>query len=251
MSSITAEAPHRQAAMPQRRAALVGGFAYLALNALALYANFFVLERLTVPDDAAATVSNIVSSELLFRSGVAAFVIVLMADVVVAWALYVFFQPASRELSLLAAWFRLVYAAIAAAALLHLLAVVNLVAAAGTRTALEAGQRDAQAMLSLNAYDLGWRIGLVAFGIHLLLLGVVMVKSSTAPSLLGILVAVAGAGYVIRHLALILLPGLEDYQDLSLLLLAVLAVPVEFGLPVWLILRGGRGPAAGAVAPRC
>jgi hypothetical protein len=45
--------------------------------------NFFALDRLTVPDDAAATVSNIVNSELLFRGGIAAFIVVLIADVVV------------------------------------------------------------------------------------------------------------------------------------------------------------------------
>ncbi len=240
MSSTIADTPPRQAAIPQRQAAVIAGLAYVVLNVLALFANFFALDRLTVPDDAAATVSNIVNSELLFRSGIAAFIIVLIADVVVAWALYVFFQQTSRELSLFAAWFRLVYAAIALAALLNLLAVLKLVDGAGYATALEAGQRNAQVMLSLDAYSNGWSISLVAFGVHLLLLGVVIVKSSHAPSILGILVAVAGIGYVVRHLALVLLPNFADYHDFSLLLLAVLAIPAEFGLPAWLLWRGGK-----------
>jgi hypothetical protein len=151
-----------------------------------------------------------------------------------------FLQPTSRELSLFAAWFRLVYVAIAGAALLNLLAVLKLVDGGGYTTALEAGQRDVQVMLSLDAYVYGWSIGLVAFGVHLLLLGIVIAKSSHAPRILGILVAAAGVGYVLRHLALVVLPNFEDYKDFSLLLVAVLAVPVEFGLPVWLLWRGGR-----------
>jgi Domain of unknown function (DUF4386) len=243
ISSVFADTSAHQAhqpAIPQRQAAVIAGLAYVALNVLALFANFFVLERVTVPNDAAATVSKIVHSELLFRSGIAAFIVVLMADVVVAWALYVFLQPTSRELSLFAAWFRLVYVAIAGAALLNLLAVLKLVDGAGYATALEAGQRDVQVMLSLDAYISGWSIALVAFGVHLLLLGMVIAKSSHAPRILAILVAAAGVGYVLRHLAVVLLPNFEDYKDVSLLLLAVLAVPVEFGLPIWLLWRGGK-----------
>jgi Domain of unknown function (DUF4386) len=225
-------------AMTLRQAALLAGLAYVVIIVLALFANFFVLERLTVPDDAATTVSNIASSELLFRSGVAAFIIVLIADVVVAWALYVFLQRTNRELSLFAAWFRLIYVAISAAALLNLLIAVKLVDDTGYTTAIEAGQRNAQVMLFLDAYTYGWSIGLVWFGVHLLLLGLVIVKSAHAPSILGLLVAMAGLGYAVGKLASVLLP---DYNDAFLLLIAVLAVPGEFGLTAWLLWKGGKG----------
>jgi Domain of unknown function (DUF4386) len=68
MSSTIADTPPRQAAIPQRQAAVIAGLAYVILNVLALFANFFALDGLTVPDDAAATVSNIVNSELLFAA---------------------------------------------------------------------------------------------------------------------------------------------------------------------------------------
>jgi hypothetical protein len=217
------------------------GLAYSVIIVLALFANFGVLDRLTEPDDAAATVRNIADSELLFRSGVAAFVVVLIADVVVAWGLYLLFQRTRRELSLFAAWFKLVYVAIATAALLNLLVAVRLVDNTGYTTAIEQGQRDAQVMLSLDAYLYGWRIGLVSFGVHLLLLGFVMVKSDYAPRLLGMFVVLAGVGYVVSMLASVLIPNFEDYKDVVLLLLAVVAVPGEFGLTAWLLWKGGKG----------
>jgi hypothetical protein len=233
-----------QAAIPQRRAALIAGLAYVVITVLSLFA-ISVLDGPTEPDNPAATVGNIVNSEVLFRSGLAAFIIVLIADVVVAWALYVFFQRTSRELSLFAAWFRLVYVAIAAAALLSLSVVLKLVDGTGYSTTLETGQRDAQVMLSLDAYNYGFFLGLVFFGVHLLLLGFVMVKSDYAPSILGILVALAGLGYVMINLARVVLPNYRDYEDLLLLLLAVLAAPGEFGLIGWLLWRGGKArPAA-------
>jgi hypothetical protein len=235
----TSQHQARQAAIPQRRAALIAGLAYVIITVLSFFA-ISVLDGPTEPDNPAATVGNIVDSEVLFRSGLAAFIIVLIADVVVAWALYVFFQRTSRELSLFAAWFRLVYVAIAAAALLNILVVLKLVDGTGYATALEKGQRDAQVMLSLDAYNYGFFLGLVFFGVHLLLLGFVIVRSDYAPSILGILVAVAGLGYVVVNLTRVVLPDYRDSEDLLLLLLVVLGLPGEFGLIGWLLWRGGK-----------
>jgi hypothetical protein len=239
-SHLTDAPPQRHVAISQRQAAVIAGLAYVVLIVLALFANFFVLSRLTEPADAAATVRTLTDSEMLFRSGIAAFVIVLIADVVVAWGLYVFLQRTSRELSLFAAWFRLLYVAIAGAALLNLLLAAKLVDDTGYTTALEKGQRDAQVMLSLDAYHYGWRIGLVFFGVHLLLLGFVLLKSDYAPRILGMLVALAGFGYM-SILASVLLPNFEDYADHFVLLLAVVTVPGESGLTAWLLWRGGKG----------
>ena len=228
----------RMADISQRQAAKIAGSAYLILNVVALFANFFALDRLTEPGDAAATFSNIAESEVLFRAGIVAFMAVFVADAVVAWALYIFFRRVNRDLSLLTAWFRLLYTAMSGIALLNLAVVVLLIGDAGT--ALGAGQRNAQAMLFLDAYHYGWAIALVCFGIHLFLLGFLVLRSDDAPSIIGILLVVAGLGYVVNSLARFLLLNYQDYSDLLLLLLAVPAIPAEFALPGWLLLRGGR-----------
>jgi len=247
MSGLLADASPRQehlAAIPQRRAALIAGLAYVVITVLGLFA-ISVLDGSTEPDDPAATVDNIANSKALFSSGLVAFTIVLIADGVVAWALYVFFQRTSRELSLLAAWFRVVYVAIAAAALMNLLVVLKLVAGAGYSTALETGERNTQVTLSLDAYNTGFLLALVFFGVHLLLIGFVMVKSDYAPSILGMLVAVAGIAYVVINLVRVAQPNYRYHEDLLLLLLAVFAVPGEFGLIGWLLSKGGKvQPAA-------
>src|SRR5215468_2530997 len=113
-SNLTDAQPGRQVGISQRLAAVVAGLAYAVLIVLGLVFNFVVL-GLIEPDDTTATVRHIADSEALFRTGLVAFIIVLIADAVVAWALYAFFQRTSRELSTLAAWFRLLYVAIAGA----------------------------------------------------------------------------------------------------------------------------------------
>lgn len=87
----------------QRKAARVAGFGYLIIAILAIFANFFVLENLIVPGDAAATADNISASEGLFRIGIASLLIVVVLDVVVAVALYIVLKPVNTSLALLAA----------------------------------------------------------------------------------------------------------------------------------------------------
>ncbi len=80
-----------------------------------------------MPGDAAATANNINAREMLFRCGIVSFIIVLILDVLVAWALYILLIPVNKNLALLAAWFRLVYTAIFGAAIYNFLSVFQLI----------------------------------------------------------------------------------------------------------------------------
>src|SRR5258706_7600265 len=95
-----------------RNAARIAGFGYLMVFILGIFGNFFVFEKLIVPGDAVTTANNIIANESLFRLGIASWVIVITFDALVAWALYILLKPINKSLSLLAAWFRLVFVAI-------------------------------------------------------------------------------------------------------------------------------------------
>ncbi len=222
-----------------RTAARIAGIGYLIIFVLAIFANFVVREGLVDPDNAAATFANIADSEFLFRAGIVSFLAVFIVDVVIAWALYVLFKNVSKELSLLTAWFRLVYTVFLGVALIFFLVVLDLVSGAGYLTAFEPGQLDAQMMLLLNAFNYAWLIGLAGFGIHLMLLGYMMLASGTAPRALGILLAVAGAAYVFDTVANALFSNYSEYETVFLLIVAVPSVVGELAFTVWLLRRGG------------
>ncbi len=96
---------NRIADLSLRKAARVAGFGLLIMAILGPFAEFFVLQRLIVPGDAATTANNIMANELLFRFGIVGWLIVLICDVVVAWALYVLLKPVNKSLSLFAECF--------------------------------------------------------------------------------------------------------------------------------------------------
>ncbi|MEA2024035.1 MAG: DUF4386 domain-containing protein [Actinomycetota bacterium] len=222
-----------------RTAARIAGIGYLIVFVLGVFANFVVREGLIDADNAASTFTNIADSELLFRAGIVAFLAVFIVDVVIAWALYVLFKNVSKELSLLTGWFRLVYTVFLGVALIFFLVVLDLVSGAGYLTAFEPGQVNAHVMLMLNAFNYAWLIGLAGFGIHLMLLGYLMLASGSAPRVLGILLAVAGAAYVFDTVANALLSNYSDYETVFLLIVAVPSVVAELWFAVWLLTRGG------------
>ena len=177
-----------------RTAAIAAGLGLLAMAILAPIASFGVLENLVVANDAKATVENIMVSSGLFRLGIALLLLVAVLDVVVAWALYVLLEPVSKSLALLMAWFRVAYSAVFALALVPLLGVVQMLEG---NSGLEASQIQAQVMLSLEGFHNGWDIGLVLFGFHLLVLGYIAVKTGFIPQWLGVLLLIAGLGYLV------------------------------------------------------
>src|SRR4051812_9367230 len=89
-----------------RSAGLVAGLSLLLMAVLALFAQFAVLEGLVSEGDAEKTAQDILSSDSLFRFGVVSLVVAAVLDVVVAWALLVFFRPVHEGLATLAAYLR-------------------------------------------------------------------------------------------------------------------------------------------------
>lgn len=223
-----------------RPAARTAGIGYVAIFFLAIFANFFVREGLIVPDDAAETVANIVDSDGLFRAGMVAFLAVFIIDVVVAWGLYAVFRPVHHDLSLLSAWFRLVYTVFLGAALVFFLMAIEVIGGADYFGAFDGAQQDALAMLFLDAFNFTWLVGLAAFGFHLVLMGYLVLKAGVAHRVLGYLLFAAGTAYVVDTIANMLMANYQDHADLFLALVAVPSIVGEMWLGLWLLLRAGR-----------
>jgi len=226
-----------------RKAARIAGFGYLVVFIFAFYAGFVA----TGPGDSATTSINKLANEVLFRSGIASWIIVLAADAVVAWALYILLIPVNKSLALLVAWFRLIFTVIAAIALLFLIMALQLSKGADYLTVFTADQLQAQVILFLNAY---WDLTLIAwvfFGVHIFLLGYlifkssyVLFKSSYVPRILGVLLIIASIGYLINSFANFLLPNIANSAGILLAVTIAPAFIAEFALTLWLLIRGGK-----------
>lgn len=222
--------------------ARVVGFGLLLMAILAIFANFFVFERMIVAGDAAATIANITADELLFRFGILSFVLVLILDVIVAWALYILLKRVNRNMAMLAALFRLFYTAIFAAAIFNFLSVLQLIRGQSYLGILETNQLHVQVLTLIDAFNNGWIIGLVFFGIHLLIIGYLVLNSEFMPKFIGVFLIVAGMGYLIDNFAKITMLNYADYEIIFILIVAIPGAVAELTLAVWLLAKGRKIP---------
>ena len=221
-------------------AAKIAGIGYVIIFVLGLITNFFIFGSLIIPGNAAETANNILSNEILFRGGMVSWLIVLICDIIIAWALYIFLKPVNKSISLLGAWFGIVYTAIFAITQLNLLIVLILLSGADYLTVFNTNQLNSLVLIFLNGFNYGFLIGLVFFGIHLLFISHLIIRSDYIPKILGILLLLSSLGYLIDSFANFLLSNYEDYKTIFLILVAVPGIVGELSFTLWLLIKGTK-----------
>ena len=154
--------------------------------------------------------------------------------------LYVLLKPVNKTLSLMAASFRLLaHPAIASINLLNHFAALLLLGGDGYLTVFEPYQLHALAMHFLNMHAYGYLIAGAFFGLHCLLLGILLYKSQYFPAILGVLLVIASFGYLSESFGNFLFPGNEQ---ILAWIVAVPAVLGEISLCLWLLIKGVNIP---------
>ncbi len=212
-----------------RKTSIVTGIAILLMAVVAGYAYGFVQSTLIVQGSPEDTWKNISESGLLFRSGVLAWIVILLLDILVAWGLYVYFKQENPNRSMLMAWLRLIYTAILAVAIQSLVKLFNI-------SEISVEESANYVATFSNMYS----VGLIVFGFHLVELGRLTLKSVHVPRVFGILILVAAAGYLFVHTAHILIG--EESNVLGIIE-TVLGIPMavgELAFAMWLLIKGGK-----------
>ncbi|MFD0769689.1 DUF4386 domain-containing protein [Bacillus sp. CGMCC 1.60114] len=224
----------------QRKYALTAGILLIIMALVSFFSYGFAHTSLVVKGDAGATFHNIMSSNILFKAEIFGWIIILISDIVVAWAFYIFLKPIHKNLSLLGAWLRLTYATILGIAILNLIFALLLTKHTDYLSLFKTDQRQAQMMLFLEAFQSIWSIGLIIFGGHLMIVGYVAFKSNSIPKVISILLLLASIGYIVIHLCNTFLP---EYDEVISILNFVFIVPMiagELGFGIWLLFKGGK-----------
>jgi hypothetical protein len=221
-----------------RTAATIAGIAYL-LNPVS-YAEFTIYPKLVMPGQIAQTVANISAHPQQFLIAVFCYLCSFVGDIVLAWVLYVLLAPVNRAVSLLASWFQLIYAAIALVGALNLMSVYQLVTQPEYAAAF-GNLLNAEIALSLHAFRYEWNLSLALFGVHLVLIGGLIWRSSYIPKVLGILLAINGLGWVVNSLGPYIVPN-ADFDWLFTTFFG------EVLFMLWLLIRGWKIPDEPATA---
>jgi len=220
-----------------KKQARVAGAWYFLVLLIAPIGLVYVPRQLYVRGDAAATADHIRASETLLRIGLSSEVLHEVLWVFVVLALYRLFKPVdewrSREMLILGA---LLSVPIVFVSVLAEIAALLLARGGEFLAGFDRSQLDTLAMLFYRLHGQGLNLASIFWGLWLFPFGVLVIRSGFMPRILGVLLFLAGAGYVTSAFTTLLLPQFESRVD-------TVAGILEFGeLPIilWLLIWGAR-----------
>lgn len=212
--------------------ARVAGVLFLLSMLAGGFGEMYVPSKIIASADAAATALNFKASESLFRIGFASYLIEAFCDVALAWAMYVLLRPVQKDVALLAAFFGLVSTALFGVGELFYFATSLVLRDADYLKAFSQDQRNTLALLSFKTYGLGGGIFMAFYGVASMLRGYLIFRSGYLPRFLGVLLALAGLGFVVRNFLVVLAPKYVS---------GILVLPMLFAgvsLTVWFLAKG-------------
>jgi hypothetical protein len=222
-----------------KKTARMTGILYLII----FFANFFVFifvsGSLNAPGDATATANNILASESLYRSGIVSYLIVFLSEIGATILLYKLLNPVNKTLSMLMMATRLMQAAVHAVNLLNFVFPLILLNGSDYLNVFTIDQLHALVLLFSDAHYYGVLISEAFFSVSLFLLGYLVYKSDLFPTILGILLAIAGAFYVLDSFGIFLMP---QHKALIANIMVAPAIIGELSFTLWLLVKGVRTP---------
>jgi len=221
---------------PTDKAARVAGALYLTLLFAPLRL-IYIPSTLFVHGDATATANNIAAHELLFRLGIVADLFTGTMAIFVVLAFYRLFKGVDQNLAgLVVILGGLMVAPIYFLNTLNDAAALLLARGADFLSAFDKPQRDALAMLFLRLHHHGVVANEIFWGLWLIPLALLVIRSGFLPRFLGYWLIINGIAYVITSLTGLLLPQFEE-------LISGLTFPALLGEPVfmlWLLIKGAK-----------
>lgn len=209
---------------------------FIAMFLLGIFAEFGVRVQLIKWDDPVLTYENLLNSTILFKAGTFAFICIIVLDIIIAVAFYELLKSTNSFVLLLMVSLRLIYVAIKGVAIVGLALASELYLSQTTVDVHQVEVLAAQLMPYLKLHHLGFAIGLIFFGIHLIFLALLLKKANKFPRILVWLLMVAGVGYTLNSLNSMFQPDVELWQTA---IIAVFIIPMTFaevstGLWLWI-----------------
>lgn len=214
--------------------ARIAGIFYLVIILAGIVGQVFIRGSLIAPDDAEATVGNILAASTLWRAGMLVDVLMHMCDVPLMIILYFLFKPVHKPVAMVGLVLNIIQTAILVANKLTLLLPVLILSHGGYQAAFTATQINAQIMLLIDVHNHGFALGLIFFALACCCYGYLLFNSSYFSKFLGILICIAGVSYLAYSLTLFTAPTYAEYAS-ALFILCLLA-ELSFGL--WLVCKG-------------
>lgn len=195
----------------------------------------YVRSALIVQGDAAATMHNITTHELLFRAGFVAHIVLLVCNVPNEIIGFILFRRVNGVIAAIAMGCGLVGTAIEGLDMLNAYVPLKLMAESGAMAAFTPQQLQALSYLSLQLQDTGLLVSFVFYGVDEMAAGYLIFRSGFLPRIIGVLLSLSGFCYFADGFISFMAPALQS-RLLPYLLFPCL--PGEGSFALWLAIVG-------------
>ena len=231
---------------PTNKAARVAGAVYLSLVLTAPFSLLYVPGKLIVRGNAAATASNILTHEMLFRLCIVSELLSSVIFICLGLALYRLLSGVNKTWAGAMVALVLVSAAVGFLNVLNYVAALTLIHGTEFLAAFETPQRYALGMLFLRLHGQGEMMNEIFWGLWLFPVGLLVFRSGFLPRFLGVWLMLACFVWVALSLTALLFP---PYYEAAF----KMAQPVlfaELAIMLWLLIKGAKVPTLpGALQP--
>ena len=211
-----------------RRDGRLAGAIYLAVVLTGMFCLAYV------PSQLGEGIAGAAAQRGLFRAGIAAFLVMQVAFLLLPFALYRVLGDVNRHAAILMVALAAISVPIGLVAVTHRMEALSLLESAGSGVTQA---MDAAFALCLQRYGHGLRIASLFWGLWLLPFGWLVLRSGRLPRVLGLLLVLGGIGYVVQVFGG-LVPG---FADSSLVRYVRMPAAIgEIGSCLWLLVFGAR-----------
>lgn len=216
--------------------AIIAGGSLIIMMLLAFFAFGYVHNSLVSPGNAMETLSNLINSKNLFLYEIIAWTLIIITDLLVTYAFYIYLKEINSIQSIVAGLLRLIYTGILTIAVVNLLDAYRLINSSLEATASLASQ----VTIFIQNFDKIWSFGLIIFGLHLFVIGLISYKSVVIPKIIAVLLLIAGLSYTLIHAMYGLMPQLNEFTTVVEVILSIPMTVGEVGFGIWLLLKGRK-----------
>lgn len=214
--------------MNKRKAAVITGSSLLLMAIVAGFSFGYAYPIFDDPEQGEFLKDNILQNQGLYQGLLAGILVIILLDFIVSYTLYKYFEDDHKRIAIASGVIRAVYTLIFGIATYFL------------SENLDTNELTNQIVSSnFQQFQTLWNSGLVVFGFHIVLIGVLMKLHRRIPKILWYITLIAGISYVVTSLLTLESPD----SDLVKYVVMILALPMtigEVGLAIWLLVKGGR-----------
>lgn len=221
----------------ESRLARLAGLAYLVVVVTGFFSQGYVPEKIAAPGQAEVMLGNIVAHEALFRAGIAAFIVEHSVFLVLPLLLFRLLGYVHRGVGVVMVTFASVGVALSLVAVAHRIDAMRLLTDAGH---LPIAMAHAMAWASLKSYANNLMVASLFWGLWLFPFGYLVMRCRRLPRVLGLLLLLGGASYLVDVFGQLLLPNYTDTVFSNYVNLP--AAVAEVGACLWLLVMGIRDP---------